>query len=176
MIALDRQLRFATGTFAAGATTWTLPYSVATDGSQGTLQVVRVSDESVLPGVTRPSATTIRVTGDFSAIPVAVGFPYAAQVVLSPIYARDERADNRPITNRRLNIQRLFVEYAETPTLTVSVIRAGYPTQTLPKPPGDVGFLRVPVSGRIDQTTITIDIPAPRGGRITNVEWEGFLH
>lgn len=176
MHTLDRQIRLTSGVFSAGATTWTLPYSVATDGSQGVLRVVRASDSTVLT-TTRPTATTIRAVGDFSTTVVLIGIEYTASLTLSTIYARDPQQNDRPVTNRRLNLQRLFVEHSEMPgAMTVAVARTGYGTQTLPKGTAAEGFLRVPVCGRADACTITINISSLRGGRLTNIEWEGFLH
>jgi len=88
---LDRKVSL-TGVYDAGNnwTTWTLPYAEA-----GAMTVVLGSafgvNSGTAPVTTRPSSSTLRTPGDYSAGSCVVGLNYTFRQVLSTIFLRDDK-------------------------------------------------------------------------------------
>lgn len=159
--------------FSAGSTTWTLPYSVATNGSEGVLVVAR-QDSSALLTSTRPAANQIRVTGDYTAIPVFIGVLYQFKYTLSRIYLRDPQT-LKAETRGRTQVRVLTIHYTDTADLTVTVTPVGTPAKTYSKTNATPasGKLRVPVLA--ENTQVTIEITSSSAGPLflSGIDWEG---
>jgi hypothetical protein len=178
-ILLDRRKEYAsgTGTFSAPNTTWTLPYSVATDGSEGTVQVV-LSDGTVLTA-TRPTATTVRVTGDYSATAVTIGLRYEFKGELSTIYLRNAdytgipKADSR----KRLQLQRVRFTHEDSYKYDVLVQGTERSQATYPfsSSSADSSDHSAPVLSNNELVTISIQSLYPLPVWITGMEWEGIF-
>lgn len=179
LIHLDRRWPFAAGTgvFSAGSTTWTLPYSCATNGSEGTVVVVNPATGLVVSS-TRPSATTVRVTGDYSAIAVVVGIQYTFTHTLSTLFLRVPagNGEEKVIPTGRLQVRRLRVRYAESYDLTVTVTPLGRSARayTLDVVSSTSDDLSVPVMSKNDQVTIVLSNATPFASRISGFDWEGY--
>jgi hypothetical protein len=161
-----------TDAVATGETTWTLPYSVATDGSEGVVQVIDASGN--LLTTTRPSATTVKATGDYTAQNVTIGLKFTFEVDLSTIYMRDREGTSE--TRGRTQVRSLKVSYSDSRDFTVTVTNDGRAakTYTLDVAAATEGELRVPVLSENKQTAIVITNATPNPSRITGLDWEGF--
>ena len=123
LVRLDRRVEL-TGVYDAGNgwTTWTLPYEDA-----GTFQVV-LGDTFTGQGgqvydTTRPSSTTVRVTGDKSAGPCFVGRVYEMRVRLTEIYMKDQQ--QQPILTGKLMLKTLTLAFSDTGYFRVEVTPLG---------------------------------------------------
>ncbi len=170
---LDRRLDAQTGVLATGSTTWTLPYSVATDGSEGLVQVV--VDDVVLT-TTRPSATTVRATGDYSADDATIGIRYDFVAILSPLYKRDQQGTAE--TRGRTQVRSITPAYGATRAFTVEVTPAARTLRStaFAATAETDGEVRVPVLAENEQVTLTLKNITPFASRITGLDWEGFYH
>ena len=175
---LDRRVAsdspFVTETVGGGFTTWTLPYSVATDGSEGVLTVVRQNSLTPLV-VTRPSATQVQAVGDYSQVPVYIGVLYNFKYTPSRIYLRDDV--RRPETRGRLNLRFLNIHYTDTTDLTVTVTLDGRSPRvyTLDNPVGTIqtGQLTVPIMGRNTYATVEIESTSAGPIFVSGLDWDG---
>lgn len=173
---LDRRLTDSslgvTAVYDGVHTTWTLPYSVATDGSEGTLVVALQGSLQILT-VTRPAANQVQATGDYHAQTVIIGVLYTFLFVPSPIYFRDTKGN--PDTTAKLVIRRLTVQAEESTDLSVVVRRLQGTTtryaksQTRPAPM-EFGFA---VGARNDQVRIEISSSSPGALALENLTWRG---
>lgn len=156
-------------------TTWTLPFEVDTDGSEGTLMVVRRSPLSVL-ATSRPAANQIAVTGqgDLSAASVFIGVDYEFRYELSRLFYR---RDGIPETRGRTIIRYLDVLYHDTTGFDVEVTLQGRDpyTYTFDQEDGlpDSGTFRVPIQSRNLHTTIELVNSSPGVCAFAGLDWEG---
>lgn len=131
---------------AAGVTTFTLPYAVATDGSEGLLVIVNIGPNgrgfSVAPfattkhfgyqgmaiqgdTLTRPTSTTAVYPEELNDNAWAIGILYEFRYKLSPIFYRGE--GGVPNDDVRLQLRYLDVTYDSTHQLRVDVTPEGRP-------------------------------------------------
>jgi hypothetical protein len=163
--------------FSAGSTTWTLPYSVATDGSEGVVQVV-TSTGTILT-TTRPSATTVAAVGDHTAVLVYIGLTYTWRGQLSTIYVRNSdysgipRADSR----KRLQVQRVRFTHEDTRQYDVKVQGAERPVTTYPFSASaeDSGDHTAAVLSNNELASIKLESAYPFPVWITGLQWEGIF-
>lgn len=184
-VLLDRRVEI-TGSYDAGNgwTTWTLPYSQA-----GTLQVVlgsAFSDFGSDINVTRPSDTTVRATGDWSAGACFIGVPYTQQYRFSTIYFRD----NEKVTmeDARLQILRMIVLYDNTGYFRVEVTPRGRSKNTYAFTAKNVGVtvigdiniakgsFRFPVLCRNTDATIDLINDSYLPSSFQSAEWIGDIN
>jgi hypothetical protein len=174
---LDRRITSAfagvSPTFSAGETTWTLPYSVATNGTAGVVQVVDAAGNVLT--TSRPSATTVKATGDYTAQTVTIGLQYLFEVDPSTLYMRDR--DGVAETRGRTQVRSITLTYSRTRGFTVTVTPTGRTakTYTVSKATETEGELRVPVQAENEQVSITITNATPFPTRLTGLDWE-FLY
>jgi hypothetical protein len=157
----------------AGAQTWTVPYSIATDGSQGVLAVARISTGELLAS-TRPSATEVRVTTsvDLSA-DVYVGILYPQTYEFSTVYYR---RDGVPDTRGRLNLTYASLLFSEANDITIEVTPQGRSTYTYvfrSAAGQNDGRFKFPVQARNEGLTIKLTNSKPGACRIVGLDWEG---
>lgn len=176
-ILLDRRTTYTSGTFAGGSTTWTLPYAAATDGSEGTVQVV-LEDGTVLPS-TRPSATTVSVEGDYSAQTVYIGLRYEFRGELSTIYLRSADYTGIPRADSRKRLQLHRVRFSHEDTYKYDVLVQGpersQATYPFSSSSADNGDHTAPVLANNELVTITLQSLYPVPCWITGMEWEGIF-
>ena len=177
---LDRRITEATSgvsaSYAAGVTTWTLPYAVATDGSEGTLCVVKASPWTVLE-TTRPAANQVAYAGgNLVGVPVYIGIIYPTTSTLSRLYQRDK--DDKAETRGNLTLRYLTIFYEDTTDLTVTVASTGRAsrTYTLAYNEPTSGKLQVPLLGRNDELTITLSSTGSGTVGFSGLDWEGTYH
>jgi hypothetical protein len=161
-------------------TTWTLPYAVATDGSEGIVVVILNligSGDTIIP-TTRPSPTTVRSvdTVDYSEYPAVIGISYDFSATLSTLYKRDQ--NGKAETRGRTQVRSITPAYGDTKAFSVEVTPQGRATRTTA-----VAFAaatddekRVPVLTENEQATIVLKNTTPFESRITGLDWEGFYH
>jgi hypothetical protein len=179
---LDRRLsNDSPGVTAAydgtSTTTWTLPYAVAVNGSQGTLVVCRRSPALLLP-VTRPAPNQIAVTGygDLTAADVYIGILYNFLYQPTRIYLRGE--DGTPEVGGRMRLNSINVHYADTTDMTITVATTGRAPRNTPMsaPTPENGKVPVSIQARHDTVEVTIENNTPGPCALLGIEWEGFYH
>jgi len=175
---LDRYKRFTAGTYSSttNKTTWTLPYSLATNGTEGTV-VVRRADTNVDLTATRPSATTVSADGNLSAVAVDIGIAYTAEFTLSTIFKRDQRSQGQPAdTSGRLTLNNITLHHDHTDGFSVKVTpkgRSAYTYQPRVGSIGGSGDFRVPVHARNEDATIEVTDTSGGAFRFSGFDWEG---
>lgn len=110
---LDRRLTEAdvTVSYSGGVTTWTLPYSVAVDGSEGAVVVANQATDTIF-GTTRPAPNQVAKTGDYSGNAVYIGVAYLSMVEPGPLNIRD--GQRTPQLNGRVTFTHMDVLVADT--------------------------------------------------------------
>lgn len=177
---LDRRVKgdAITSGFVGSTLTFTLPYKIATDGSEGTLVVARISTGLIVAS-TRPAINQVAVTGvpntpaDFY-----IGVLFTARYRFSTIMKSAVNRSGQSIVDARgrLILHYLKLKFHETTDLSVDVALDGRSVKhytyrnTSPDRPATFKF---PVQGR--NTTATIDIidTSPGIFYVDAAEWEG---
>lgn len=170
---LDRRVAQTSGSFDGSITTWTLPYSVAVNGSEGEVVVVDRDAGTVLTGLSRPSATAVAASGDHSSTSVWIGIAYTSEVQLSQFYYQTRTG--RLKTNGRTVLRYADVLYRDTSDLDATVATTGVTGRTLTiddAAAGD-GQLRLPLFALNDYLTITLGTSTPGSFSLLGVLWEG---
>lgn len=172
---LDRRLRGSelASVYSGGSTTWTLPYTVAAFGSEGTLVVANPGTGEVYPS-TRPAANQITVAGqDLTDTEVFIGILYTAYYALSTIYERDDQG--RPKLNGRLTVRSLKLYQHDTTSLTATVRQGGRSdaATVYSSPTAAQDTVRVPVMGKNTDVDIAISDATPGSLTLSAIEWEG---
>lgn len=195
----DRRLTEAQCTsvvYAAGVTTWTLPYVV-----DGTMKVVtREVNPGLLITVTNPTTTTLVASGNYSATKVYIGQTYSRSYILSKFHLREEGKDGKSIVmTGRLQVRSATLAYADTGTFTVTVS----PDYRAPssfveyRDPADATFtgrilgagsnllgavalatgkFTFPVLSKNDRVTIEISSDSFLPMHLLSLDWEGLYH
>lgn len=195
----DRRLTEAQCTsvvYAAGVTTWTLPYAV-----DGTMKVVtREVSPGLLITVTNPTTTTLVASGDYSTTKVYLGQTYRRSYTLSKFYLREEGKDGKSIVmTGRLQVRNATLAYADTGTFTVTV-SPDYrdPSSFVEyRDPADATFtgrilgagsnllgaialasgkFTFPVLSKNDRVTIEISSDSFLPMHLLSLDWEGLYH
>lgn len=131
---LDRYFT-ATGVYDGTNTTWTIPYEIPTDE---TLTVVRGSDftgqgASKVANVTRPTTTTIQVSGDESTGICHIGKLYTSTYEFTELAIRTQSKETQGIVTLKagsLYIKRMVINYFESGYFKVLVTPKGRDTTT----------------------------------------------
>lgn len=189
VIHLDRQIKTprndVASAFTFGTTTWTLPFAVPTDNSEGELVVVAGDGVSgfafgeEIP-TTRPSATTIAASGtglDLSADEVYIGVRYTFTYQLSRIFPRKSQT-RMSDTRGKLQLRRLVAQLHLTGYLQVTVQGtdtdpAVYTFDNLTE--ADEEFA-VSLLSNAALVTITFESDHQLGCRLVGYSWEGLWH
>ena len=167
-------------TYASGNTTWTLPYAVATNGSEGVVSVVRQDTQAVLT-VTRPTTTSVRVVGaNLSAVPVWIGIVYGLFLQFSVIYATN-RNNGLPDTRGRTNLRYVKLYYENSTSFVVSVASTGRTTKTYTFAAANLtipesGIMSIPIQSQNTQTDISILANNAGAASFSGYEWEGIFY
>ena len=167
--------------YSGGNTTWTLPFSVPTDNSEGTLVLVS-GDDAVAPVGTivtssRPGATTIRHSGaNYSIFEMYVGVLYSMDVEFSTFYPRnrDGGADTRGVLQLR-GIE-LNIKQADQLSVTVTQPERTPVVYAATAKELSKGEMRVPLLGNNEHTVLSMSSLSALGCRLLSLDWEGFLH
>lgn len=173
VVCLDRRVVNPPSVVAGGATTWTLPYPVAVDGSEGRVAVVCLDTESELT-VTRPSATTVSAVGNFAALTVAIGIAYNWRYVPTTIYYKNSQGQYDRRAKVQLSYVRAFLSGTRALDCTVTVKgRAPFTAQLRDSTPDEGQQLSVPVFADSKTAVLELNSDAPWPVRIGSMEWEG---
>lgn len=143
MIHLDRRVEL-TGVFAAGVTTWTLPFTDTTINCivPGFTANDAVDGVPVTP-TTSPGAT-ITKTGNYSGGVCTLGRTYQAQMELSRPYIRDQQGQT--VIGPRLLVRTIQVFYRRAGAFSVRLDRVS--------PVVDISRTFVPASGLVTNNDI----------------------
>lgn len=164
----------ATPTYSAPYTTWTLPYEIGTGGGGGTLVIYNRTTNEQIPVFDRPSLTTVRASGDYTATNVWIGVVYTQQFDPTRIYYRDPRT-GVPDTRGRIQCLRGYFEYHDSTDFTVTPSATGKTMQAITldlSAPAD-GILNVPLLTRNTELSLSITNATPGSCNLTALDWEG---
>lgn len=121
---LDR-MKLLTGVYAAGVTTWSLPYHT-TDTN---IMLINSSTGQALTGAELDTQNDeLTIDGDYSAADYYVGVPYTMRYRLSEWFLHDE--NKVAITSGRLQTRRLILSFKDTGYFKVEVTPASRNTLT----------------------------------------------
>jgi hypothetical protein len=180
---LDRRVKGSaiTNGYAGTTLTFTLPYKIATDGSEGTLVVTQISTGLIVPS-TQTSTSIVTVTGvpntpaDFY-IGVLYTFRYRLSTVMIRQSIRYGEFRKEVDSRGRLIVRYIKLLFHDTTNLAVTVLLQGrtlktytYKNVVTPDVPGQ---FRVPVQGRNTTATIEFTDTSPGICYIDGLEWEG---
>lgn len=177
---LDRRVKgdAVTNGFAGSTLTFTLPYKIATDGSEGTLVVTRISTGAIVPS-TRPAINQVAVANvpntpaDFY-----VGVLFTMRYRFSTIMKRSTDRSGQSIIDARgrLIVRYLKLRLHDAVSLVASVLLDGRSvlnysyTNSTPDRPTEYKF---PVQGRNTTAVIDITDTSPGTLAIDAAEWDG---
>lgn len=173
-----------------GWTTWTLPFADSTD----TPYTVVLGDDwgedsgSSLSGLTRPSTTQVRKTGNWSDHSCIVGKAYTASMEPSTQYVKQDEEETKSIVGGRLQVLDFTMCYADSAYFKVEVTplnRSTY-TYTLSGRLGTheltvgavtfyTGSFRFPVLSKNDQVRIVFKNDSFLPSTWVNGEWTGMF-
>lgn len=160
--------------YSGGSTTWTLPYSVATDGSEGVLAVIRQDTLEPL-SVTRPAPNQVRASGNYTGTAVYIGISYSMKYTLSTLYPRDQY--NRALRRGRTTVSYLDVLYrGEGMVVRVESPGRDEYTKELPEGAPEEGTVRVPIHMKNTKATITVESVGAKFLAVSGFDWEGHHH
>lgn len=172
-VCLDRRVVSPAAVEAGGVTTWTLPYPVAVDGSEGTVVVARLDTEDVLT-TTRPSPTTVAAVGSFAAFPVVAGIAYTLSYTPSTIYYKGSDGQYERRADVRLSRLRAFLSGTKSLDCAVSVKgRSTFTNQFRTNTPEEGQALVVPIFSESTRAALTFSDSSPWPVRLGVLEWEG---
>jgi hypothetical protein len=183
----DRKVSL-TGSYnsSANTTTWTLPYTysgnviVAKSGSWTSRKGTDIS-------TTRPSATTVKAVGDYSAQPVLVGVPYEFVYKFSTQHVKENQG-NQSVLSGRLQLRTMRVNYENSGYFKVQVtpdfrttneyevtgVVLNQSNSTLEDVIISDGTFRFPVQAKNDRVSIQIVSDSYLPCSFQSAEWEGF--
>jgi hypothetical protein len=181
---LDR-LCTLTGAYSAenNWTTWTLPYPQATGiyVIKGPAFTKSVGDEIT---VTRPTSTTVRATGDYSAGICYVGRTYEFRYEFSTQYLRDQSESKLAINEGRLQLLSGRLVYTDSGSFQVEVDADGRDTQTyksrgllgtsglvIGQPSIQSGTFPFPIMSKNDKVSISIVNDSYMPSAFQSAEW-----
>nr|DAO79715.1 MAG TPA: stabilization protein [Caudoviricetes sp.] len=118
---LDSKLRVSDRTELPLSTIKELPYYSLVKAGKLELQLMDI--DGSLYTLDRADDTKAQRLLDTIKLPYVLGISYEAKAVLSPIYVRDEQRENRAVTQGRLQLDHLNLEYSKTGIFDVSVTR-----------------------------------------------------
>jgi hypothetical protein len=183
LLYLDRRVDQTTtgvsSAYSAGpdTTTWTIPFNVATNGTEGTLVLVNRGTGLVLT-TTRPAANQIRTTGqgNLTGASVFIGVLNEFRYKPSRIYFRPK--DEVPETKGRLTLRFIDVLYHDTTDFDVVVTLVGrnpitysFKVAALGLPTS--GKLTVPILSKNENATIELVNNSPGVCAFSSLDWEG---
>jgi hypothetical protein len=175
---LDRRLtESGTGVYNAGTnlTTWTLPYAVATNGSQGSVVVVSRSTYEIL-GSGRPSTTSVTAVGDHNNDDVYIGILYSFDYTFSRLYKRDDEGLAETDGRTKMSYFTLFYHDSWDFYVNVTVTDRDFSSrffQTEEAGEQESGSLRFSVMAPTEQVTLQLASDGPNACRFSGAEWEG---
>lgn len=142
---LDRRVEL-TGTYSAGTTTWTLPFTDATLNCIVPSFTAGAATDGVAVTPTTNTGTTITKTGDYSGGVCTIGRTYPVQLRLSKPFVRDQQG--QAILGPRFLVRGLTVFHRRAGPYSVRLDR--------PSPNTDVSRSFTPSSGLIENNGIKV--------------------
>jgi hypothetical protein len=176
---LDRRLSNTsagvTTSFDGSQTIWTLPYSVATDGSQGALAVYAGAPAGLLQ-TSRPAPNQIAAFGNYTGAPVSIGVLYTFSYTPTRIYLRGE--GDAAETGGRLQLRWVDVRFTGTTDLSVTSEATGRQplTRTHASETPAEGAVRVSLMARNDTVRLNFTDTSPGPCAVYAIDWEGYYH
>ena len=176
---------------ATNLTTYTLPYQMKTSQE---IKVVKGTEFGARKGTdltsTRPSATTVAVTGDYTSaadnFSVVVGVPYDMTYEFSTQHVR-EKGGAQSVQSGRLQLRTMRINYEDTGYFKVQVTPEARQTyeyeftgvvlnqaaSTIEDVILSDGTFRFPVQAKNDQVSVKVTSDSYLPVQIQNAEWEG---
>lgn len=166
--------------FDGTKTTWTLPYELAVDGSEGVFSVVRDSTRERLT-TTQESTNTVSVVGNYVGVQVHIGVVFDTEWEFSVIYRRNPNRNNQPDIRGRTNIRYLKLHYEDATSFSVVVTAAGRAARTYTFTSADPavpesGVFHVPIQAQNTQVTIAVTSSGAGAASFSGYEWEGMVY
>lgn len=178
---LDRLITESTpgvsAAYAGGATTWTLPYSIAGDGSEGVLNVVDRTSGATLVS-TRPALNQVSVANvNMVGSPVFIGIQYQTSYTVSQFSIRAEGGDGKPDQRGRLQVRYVGISFEDSTDFTVTIRVAGKTDRTYvyKSPTSASGKFSVPVLEKNVDVSVTVSCTNAGSFGWSGYEWEGTL-
>lgn len=185
-ILLDHKVKLQ-GTYnsVTNQTSWTIPYRIKAQFRVVLGTAFGSSAGAVLiPTLSPPNVTTLRVTGDYSAGECFVGIPYTFRFTFSPVIFKDEQ--KVAVTHYKVKLKNFEVLYDRTGYFRALVnpdkrgeYQYTYTGNTLGETLGVVGIgtgkFRFPVMGDSSKSTITLLNDSVLPSTFQAAEWEGVL-
>jgi hypothetical protein len=178
---LDRRLNGSdlASTVVGSTITYTLPFNVATDGTEGTLVVVNINTGEVMLSTSRPDINHVSITTTDNPEDFYIGVLFTARYRFSTILKRSTNRDGQPIVDARgrLQLRYLKLNVHDTSDLTAVVTLDGraainYEYQNHSTPDRAAEF-RFPVKGRNTTATIEVTDTTPGIFALDSAEWDG---
>jgi hypothetical protein len=159
-------------------TTWTLPVDLVDVVDVGSLIVVNKATGAVLT-TTRPANNTIRATGDQSAVPVWIGYTFNSEWDWSKLRLIEDAGNGEvvAITDGRLQIRSVLLNYTTTGGFTVSVTKGSRTYEYSPELDSDneSGEMLFPVRSKNTKATITVASETWKPFGFQSFSWDGYL-
>lgn len=169
---LDRRFEMTAGTYNGSVTSWALPYSAPVDSSEGEIVVVRQDTGEELV-CSRPSASTVAVAGNYSAVAVSIGVRYTWEYTPTTLFLRDEAG--RPVLQGRLTVRYVDIGCGDATGIeTILAVRGRADnTSVLPAVGPDGDSIRVPVHAHNTDVTLTLRDSTSGPCTLLGLAWEG---
>jgi hypothetical protein len=182
---VDRGIILSGGVYNStfNKTTYTLPYKL--DPSQYPQVAFAAAADSAVEGTeiafTRPSFTTVDITGNTTTRTIFFGVRFTSLYEFSPLYLRqDAGAGSKALTEGRLQVRRMSVDFNNTGQFEVTVQPNGRAAHGRTFASDDStgvhaledGYLRFPVDCRNTDVSITITDDSITPASFTAATWE----
>lgn len=190
----DRTVVLTGGTYNATTqtTTFTLPYASTLPDWVFVGPSDTVYGEGYVPPYTRPTSSTVRLTGDWTGRVLRYGVRFESRYQFSTFYVRDTVAGGGMVAlnDGRLQVRRLFIVYAESGYFRVDVTQEERPTgtavftgrrlaaasATMGRAALSEGRFSVPVMARNTSAKVEIISDHFLPASFTSAEWEATYH
>lgn len=189
---VDRGCYLTGGVFSGGFTTFTLPYTTSENLWVISMLGNTSAPEGLTLAYTKPTASTVRVEGDWVGQDLFCGVKYLSRYEFSPFFIRETSAGGGIVADvtGRLQIRRVGLNYAQTgyfrlvtqpkgraaSTKVFTGRIVGTSGATLSSIQLQDGRLTCPVMARNTDVTIAIESESFLPATFTSAEWEATFN
>ena len=176
IISLDRRVELV-GSYAAGVTTWTLPFTDTTINCIVPSFTAGAAVDGVPVTPTTATGTTVTKTGDYSGGTCTLGRTWTSQIRMSRPYIRDERGQvlvhprfmvrGMTVFHRRVGVYSVRLD---RPSPVADVSRSFSPSSGLTE---NNGLFQVNLPGNPDREDWYIEDTGAKPMVISSLEWFG---
>lgn len=175
----DRRVKL-TGVHSAGTTTWTLPNNLGGNGSTLTKAVLGPAfgaSSGTVVTLTGYGATTVSVSGDYSAGDAVLCRDFSVSVELSRPFVRDQ--GGAPLIADLLDIETIVVRYTNTSSFGLTTMQTNRADRTRNVDNGVTpasGKLATMLNGEADAMSLSINDTTVRPLTISGIHYECRHH